>query len=97
VREAVARGEAQTVAWAYERPNGGRGFGFTGGHFHKNWGNDDFRKIVLNAVLWLAKMEVPPDGVASQVTTADLAVNLDLKPAWVPIRDEKKKSEQTPK
>jgi type 1 glutamine amidotransferase len=97
VRTAVARAEPQIVAWAYERPNGGRGFGFTGGHFHKNWGNDDFRKIVLNAVLWLAKMEVPPDGVASQVTPSDLAVNLDLKPVWTPIRDEKKKSEQTPK
>ncbi len=34
--------------WAVERPNGGRGFGFTGGHFHDNWGNADFRKTILN-------------------------------------------------
>lgn len=77
MRAAVARGDAQTVAWAYERPGGGRGFGFTGGHFHANWGNDDFRTLVLNAVLWLAHMEVPANGVRSSVSAADLAVHLD--------------------
>jgi hypothetical protein len=80
-RAMVARGEAQTVSWAYERPNGGRGFGFTGAHFHDNWGNDNFRKLVLNAVLWLAKMEVPANGVVSTVTASDLDANLDPKPA----------------
>jgi hypothetical protein len=30
----------QVVAWAVERSNGGRGFGFTGGHFFDNWGVD---------------------------------------------------------
>ena len=81
VRAAVARGESQTVAWAYERPNGGRGFGFTGAHFHSNWGHEDFRKLALNAVLWLAKMEVPANGVASRVSADDLTANLDPKPA----------------
>lgn len=81
VREAVARGDQQTVAWAYERAGGGRGFGFTGAHFHSNWGQDDFRKLVLNAVLWLAKMNVPANGVQSTVTADELAANLDPKPA----------------
>lgn len=80
VRAAVARGEPQTVAWAYERPNGGRGFGFTGGHYHQNWGHEDFRRLVLNAILWLARVEVPASGVSSVVTATDLAVNLDPKP-----------------
>jgi len=75
----VARGDPQTVAWAYERTGGGRGFGFTGTHFHLNWGNDNFRKVALNAILWLAKMEVPADGVASRVSAEDLAANLDPK------------------
>lgn len=81
VRALVARGEPVVVAWGFERPNGGRGFGFSGGHFHENWGNDDFRKLVLNALLWLAKMEVPADGVHSVVTAEDLKQNLDPKPA----------------
>jgi type 1 glutamine amidotransferase len=79
VREAVKRGEPQHVAWAAERANGGRGFGFTGGHFHKNWGDDQFRKVVLNAILWVAKVEVPKGGVKSQVTEEMLAQNLDAK------------------
>ena len=80
VRAMVARGEPQTVSWAFTRADGGRGFGFTGAHFHENWGNDNFRKLVLNAILWLAKMEVPATGVQSSVTKADLQANLDPKP-----------------
>ena len=62
-----------------DRPDGGRGFGFTGGHVHKNWGNDNFRKLVLNALLWTAKAEVPADGAASSVSEDDLKANLDKK------------------
>lgn len=79
VREAVKNREPQHVAWAYERPDGGRGFGWTGSHFHRNWGHDDFRKLVLNAILWTAKVEVPDNGVQSKVTEEDLLANLDPK------------------
>jgi hypothetical protein len=94
-RAAVARGEPQTLAWAYERPNGGRGFGFTGAHFHANWGNENFRKVALNAALWLAKLEVPEQGVNSTVSDADLAANLDPKPARK--KAEPKKAEENKK
>lgn len=80
VRAAVAAKEPQHVSWAVERADGGRGFGFTGGHFHKSWGNDEQRKLVLNAIVWTAKAEVPSRGVASKVTEEDLAANLDPKP-----------------
>lgn len=79
VRASVAKGEPQVVAWAVERADGGRGFGFTGAHFHKNWGIDEQRTIVLNAILWTAKAEVPAGGVPSKVTPEDLAANLDKK------------------
>tara|TARA_R110000823_G_scaffold119998_7_gene244331 strand:- start:7801 stop:8634 length:834 start_codon:yes stop_codon:yes gene_type:complete len=55
VRELVAAGQPQIVAWAYERPQGGRGFGYTGGHFHANWENDNARQLVLNAIVWTAR------------------------------------------
>ena len=42
------------VGWAVERADGGRGVGFTGGHFYRNWASPDFRKLVLNAVAWIA-------------------------------------------
>ena len=72
-------GRAEAMMWTVERPDGGRGFGFTGGHFHDNWGNDEFRKVVLNAMLWIAKVEVPANGVESTVTQSQLDANLDPK------------------
>ena len=79
VRQEVADRLPQHVSWATERADGGRGFGFTGGHNHKNWGNDDQRKVVLNAILWTAKAPVPAIGVQSKVTPEELLANLDPK------------------
>ena len=79
VRDAVHRGEPQHMAWACERADGGRGFGFTGAHYHKNFGDENFRRIVLNAILWTAKMDVPAGGVQSAVTEEELQANLDPK------------------
>jgi putative membrane-bound dehydrogenase-like protein len=79
VRLAVAGGEKQHVAWAMQRDNGGRGFGFTGGHTHANWGNDHQRKLVLNAIVWTAHLDVPAKGVESKIGQADLQANLDQK------------------
>ncbi|MCX6949202.1 MAG: hypothetical protein NTX39_06005, partial [Opitutae bacterium] len=76
-----AAGRAETMMWVYDRPHGSRGFGFTGGHTHLNWGNDNQRKVVLNALLWIAQVEVPQTGVVSSVTAAQLAANLDPKPS----------------
>jgi putative heme-binding domain-containing protein len=57
--------DEQVVAWAVERRDGGRGFGFTGGHFFENWGVEDFRRMVLNAIVWTAHVDVPQGGVRS--------------------------------
>jgi type 1 glutamine amidotransferase len=80
VRRSVANGESQHVAWAYDREDGGRGFGFTGGHVHKNWQQEGYRKIMLNAILWTAKVEVPAGGVVSAaVSEKEIHANLDPK------------------
>lgn len=79
VRKAVAAGEPQHMSWAYERPDGGRGFGFTGAHFHKNWGDANFRKLVVNAILWTAKVEIPEGGAKCELDPADLNRYLDKK------------------
>jgi hypothetical protein len=79
-----ASGRDEIMMWAVERPNGGRGLGFTGGHNHLNWGNENYRKLVLNALLWLAKADVPASGVESTVTEEELMANLDPKPGRKP-------------
>lgn len=72
------KGQDETMMWVSER-DGRRGFGFTGGHFHANWGDDDFRKVILNALVWVSGLEVPPDGVASALSSGALEQNLDPK------------------
>ena len=80
VRAAIARKEPQHVAWATERKDGGRGFGFTGGHDHWNWGDPNFRKLVLNAIVWISKGEVPAQGITGQpVSLDDLESNQDFQ------------------
>ncbi len=73
------KGREEIVAWAFERENGGRSFGFTGGHFHKNWGDADFRRLVVNAILWTAKLDVPKEGAKVELDPAELDKNLDRK------------------
>ena len=55
--------DGQIVAWAIEREDGGRGFGTSLGHFYGNWKNEDYRKLLLNAIVWTAGLEVPGPGV----------------------------------
>lgn len=91
----------QTLLWGTEREDGGRGAGFTGGHYHRNWGLDDYRKLVLNAIVWVAGMEVPEGGVPSKpLTVEDLNANLDDKgrPAnlALPIEADLTKLKRTP-
>ena len=92
VREAVKSGVPQHVMWTATRPNNGRGFGFTGGHNHLGWGNAEQRKLVLNAILWIAKSDVPANGVESTVTQEELMANLDPKGgAKPPVKKEEPK------
>ena len=80
VRKAVESGEKQHVAWAYQRPSGGRGFGFTGAHNHDSWQDDNFRKVVLNAILWTANVEVPQGGCPSPTPSdTEIKENMDEK------------------
>jgi hypothetical protein len=73
-------GRPEVVAWAYERPNGGRSFAFTGCDLHRNWSFENQRRFVTNGILWTAKVEVPNAGAPVSFNPAALAANLDSKP-----------------
>jgi type 1 glutamine amidotransferase len=64
--------EDEMVAWAWERPDGGRSFGFSGLHFHDNWKLEPYRRLVAQGVLWSVKLPVPKDGLKVEVTAEDL-------------------------
>ncbi len=74
-----AKGRSEAMMWAIERADGGRGCGFTGGHVHRNWLEPNFRTAVLNALVWISKLEVPEGGVKSAVSEEEIKENLDPK------------------
>ncbi|MDA7881284.1 DUF1080 domain-containing protein [Akkermansiaceae bacterium] len=81
--EAVKKGEEQYCAWGFDRPGGGRTFGFTGGHTHWNWGRDELRKLILNGIYWTTEAEVPSKGIPStRPTAAEMLAHLQGNPGW---------------
>jgi type 1 glutamine amidotransferase len=67
--------DVETVCWAWERPNGGRSFGFSGGHFHSNWKRPEYRRLLTQAVLWTVDLPIPKNGLTVDVPMTVL--NLD--------------------
>jgi type 1 glutamine amidotransferase len=65
-------GQPETVAWSWERPAGGRAFGFSGLHFHDNWRLQAYRRLIAQGVLWTLKKPIPKDGLAVEVTAEEL-------------------------
>lgn len=64
------KGRDEVMMWAVERKDGGRGFGFTGGHFHKGWDDTPKRRIVLNALIWISGLDVPEGGAPVSIAEA---------------------------
>ena len=60
------------VAWAYERPKGGRSFSFTGLDAHSAWGLPGMRQLVVNGVLWTAGIEIPAEGSKCDIEEQEL-------------------------
>ena len=74
----LAKGKTQSLLWGITRPGGGRGAGFTGGHHHRNWAIESYRKLILNTIAWIAGEKVPNGGVPTYPVTEDgLNENLD--------------------
>ena len=74
----MAKNKSQALLWGIERPDGSRGAGFTGGHHHRNWAIDGYRKLVLNTIVWAAGKKIPDGGVPTyKVTEDELNENLD--------------------
>jgi hypothetical protein len=56
-------GHRETVAWAWQRPGGGRSFGFSGLHYHENWSLPEYRRLVVQGVVWTMGGTIPEDGL----------------------------------
>lgn len=65
-------GEPQTVAWAWERKDGGRSFGFVGLHFHANWEEETYRDFVSWGVLWTVGIPRDQESLTLEFAREDL-------------------------
>jgi hypothetical protein len=75
-------GPADVVCWAYERPEGGRAFCFTGLDAHSAWSVPGLRQLVVNGILWSAGLTVPQEGSPCAVTEAALHGYLTPRRGW---------------
>ncbi|HXU83169.1 MAG TPA: ThuA domain-containing protein [Polyangia bacterium] len=87
-------GRPEVLAWTYERANGGRSFAITTPHSHEDWADENLRRLVVNGILWTAKVEVPKAGAKVALNPVDLKRNLDDKR---PKAAEAKPTAPTPK
>ncbi len=62
--------ENHVVAWTLERKDGGKSFGTTLGHFHQNFENPAFRRMVTQGILWTLNRDIPEAGVIVDVDEA---------------------------
>ena len=77
-----AKGEhGNVVSWAYERPNGGRSFVFTGTHLYASFGEEGYRKLLTNGLLWAAGQDVPANGAKVELSEATMKSLLPPAPA----------------
>lgn len=76
----------EVACWAWQRPDGGRSFGYVGIHFHVHWGREDYQRLVTQGVLWTLGQPIPKDGLKVGVEPEVLA----LKPSESPAKPAKK-------
>lgn len=68
-------GRQETVSWAWQRPDGGRSFGFSGLHFHDNWRLPAYRRLMTQGTLWAMKLPIPEGGANVDIDEADLQLS----------------------
>ncbi|KRD34690.1 hypothetical protein ASE35_08080 [Lysobacter sp. Root916] len=65
------RAEDVTVAWAFERDGGGRGFVYSGAHYLSALDRPQLATLLLNAIAWSAGAQIPRDGLRAAGLPAD--------------------------
>ena len=70
--EADIDGASQPVAWAWDRDDGGRSFGFSGLHYHENWKHPTYQRLMAQGVLWTLKRTPPEKHFPAELTAEDL-------------------------
>jgi type 1 glutamine amidotransferase len=73
-------GKDETAVWSWERPDSGRSFGFVMLHYHSNWQREDYRRFIVQGVLWSLKQDIPEKGVKVDIDSKLLELDGVLPP-----------------
>src|SRR5947209_6675984 len=65
----------EVVCWSWERPAGGRSFGYVGIHFHSNWQRPEYRRLAVQGILWTLDLPIPKEGI-----------NVDIDPKLLELK-----------
>ena len=76
ILDASAGGKTFPAAWALERADTGRAFAFSGAHYLLALDQPVVRRMILNAIFWTARLDVPKDGVRSEMPGAAMKLTL---------------------
>jgi type 1 glutamine amidotransferase len=79
--KAAPSADADIVTWAFEKPDGGRAFNFTGTHLHASFEQEGYRRLLTNGILWAAKLEIPKEGAKVELDAKKLPDYLAKPPA----------------
>lgn len=74
ILQVMAQDKPVVVGWAFERRDGGRSFGTTLGHYYRNFQREPFRRMIVNSILWSAKVDVPEQGARVNLPAKQLAL-----------------------
>ena len=64
--------ENYAVAWAWQREDDGRSFGFSGLHFHQNWERIEYRRLVIQGIMWTLKETIPTEGLRLDLSEREI-------------------------
>ena len=90
-------GKDETAVWSLDRKDGGRSFGFVMLHYHSNWQREDYRRMVVQGVLWSLKQDIPEGGVKVDIDSKKLELDGVLPPPAAEGVEKKSKNEKKPK
>ena len=90
-------GKDEMAAWAWERPDGGRAFGFVALHYHSNWQLPEYRQLVVQGVLWSLKLPIAAGGVNVDIDPKKLELDGALPPPAGPDVEKPKKGDKKEK
>ncbi|MBX3024822.1 ThuA domain-containing protein [bacterium] len=85
-RDGREGGTDDVVAWAYERPHGGRAFCYTGLDGHAAWSAAGVRQLLVNGTLWAAGLPIPNGGAPCAIAASALSAYLTprgSRRAWI--------------